>query len=163
MSTDTFERFVTPKRFDQILQSTKNLIAIETTEVSDVVTQFRQVAVRSGQSIYLWQNDAGLLSLREGEVSVPGLKEIPDVLRHILYSTHFGVYLFNDFTELLHMPNSNILRQIARSPTANNRKIVLIGKRTKFPEGIEEHIEHMVHEIKTNGRPRLRDGKWLLA
>jgi len=158
------DRYITPQRFKQLLESTQNLVAIETEDVADMVAQFRQLAVRSGQAVYLWQNDAGLLSLREGEVSVPGIQEVADVLRLILHSPHFGVYLFHDFAELIRLPTMAILRQVARKISGNKWKVILIGKKMQFPEGIEEHIEWLVQDKKLpSGRPQLRNGQWIIA
>ena len=74
------EVFVTPALFDRIVQSPQNLIAIQTANAADVIAQFRMLALRTGQSVYAWQEDAGIASLREREMRVPGSKRATDAL-----------------------------------------------------------------------------------
>ena len=153
--------FVTPKLFDRILQSPQNLIAIDTAHSVDMVAQFRLLALRTGQSVYYWQEDAGITSLRERDVRVPGSKRVTDALRYILQSMQFGVYLFTDYQEHLRAPNVGLLRQIARAKSGNGRKVVFIGERVILPEGLDALTDHIEHMPETTGKPRLRDGRWV--
>ena len=107
--------------FDRIVQSPQNLIAIHTANADDVLAQFRLLALRTGQSVYSWQDEAGIASLREREMRVPGSKRATDALRYILQSPQFGVYLFTDFAEHMRPPNTGLLRQIARSRSVTGR------------------------------------------
>jgi hypothetical protein len=161
VNIDATELFVTPKLFAQIVQSKQNLIAIETNSPADVLAQFRQLALRTGQSVYLWQSNAGITSMREGEVRVPGSARLTDALRYILQSMQFGVYLFTDFGEHLRPPNTGLLRQISRIRTGNDRKVVFIADAIRLPEGLDELVERISHESIAIGRPRLRDGRWV--
>lgn len=163
LSADTpaTEVFVTPTLFDRIVQSAQNLIAIETANAADVIAQFRLLALRTGQSVYSWQEDAGITSLRERDVRVPGSKRVTDALRYILQSPQFGVYLFTDYAEHLRPPNTGLLRQIARSRTVAGRKVVFVGEEVHLPEGMDALIERIAHQPGKNSRPRLRDGRWV--
>jgi hypothetical protein len=153
--------FVTPKLFDRIVQSPQNLIAIDTAHAADMVAQFRLLALRTGQSVYYWQEDAGITSLRERDVRVPGSKRVTDALRYILQSMQFGIYLFTDYQEHLRAPNVGLLRQIARTKSSNGRKVVFIGERVTLPEGLDALTDHIQHTQESTGKPRLRDGRWV--
>ncbi|MEP6485216.1 MAG: hypothetical protein ABJB01_12270 [Rudaea sp.] len=161
MNSIVADVFVTPKLFDRIVQSPQNLIAIETAHVDDVVAQFRLLAMRSGQSVYYWQPEAGIQSLRERDVRVPGSKRVTDALRYILQSMQFGVYLFTDYDEHLRAPNVGLLRQIARTRSSNGRKVVFIGERIVLPEGLDVLSERIEHVPEGRSKPRLRDGRWV--
>lgn len=161
MESDVAEIFVTPKLFDRIVQSRQNLIAIETANAVDVIAQFRVLALRGGQSVYCWQEDSGITSLREHDVRVPGSKRVTDALRYILQSMQFGVYLFTDYADHLRPPNLGLLRQIARSHSVKGRKVVFVGAALQAPEGMEDLIERIAHRRIGHSRPRLRDGRWL--
>ena len=156
------EVFVTPALFDRILQSPHNLIAIHTANAADVLAQFRLLALRTGQSVYSWQDEAGIASLREREMRVPGSKRATDALRYILQSPQFGVYLFTDFAEHLRPPNTGLLRQIARSRNVAGRKIVFVGEAIDMPEGMGALVEVISHQPVAGTRPRLRDGRWVI-
>jgi hypothetical protein len=155
------EVFVTPKLFERIVQSPQNLIAIETPDAADVLAQFRVLALRTGQSVYYWQTEAGITSLRERDLRVPGSKRVTEALRYILQSMQFGVYLFSDFAEHLRAPNTGLLRQISRIRTGNGRKVVFIGEHVQFPEGLDELVERISHQSIASVHPRLRDGRWV--
>lgn len=161
MDSSVAEVFVTPKLFDRIVQSQHNLIAIETANAAEVLAQFRMLALRTGQSVYYWQDESGIASLRDREARVPGSKRSGDALRYILQSPQFGVYLFTEFAENLRPPNVHVLRQIARSRTVSGRKVVFIGEKVRLPEGMESMFERIAHEQVTRTRPRLRDGRWV--
>lgn len=161
MSSAAAEVFVTPKLFERIVQSPQNLIAIETPNAADVLAQFRLLALRTGQSVYYWQADAGITSLREREMRVPGSKRVTDALRYILQSMQFGVYLFTDYAEHLRAPNIGLLRQIARIRSGNGRKVVFVGEGVQLPDGLDDLVERISHVETGVLRPRLRDGRWV--
>jgi len=161
VTSNAAEVFVTPKLFDRIVQSPQNLIAIETADAGDVLAQFRLLALRTGQAVYYWQADAGITSLRERELRVPGSKRVTDALRYILQSMQFGVYLFTDYAEHLRAPNIGLLRQISRIRSGNGRKVVFVGEDVHFPEGLDELVERISHHPVGQTRPRLRDGRWV--
>ncbi len=161
MNTAVADVFVTPKLFERIVQSPHNLIAIETSHSADVVAQFRLLALRTGQSVYYWQQDAGITSLRERDVRVPGSKRVTDALRYILQSMQFGVYLFTDYEEHLRAPNIGLLRQIARTKSGNGRKVLFVGERVHLPEGLDALTDRIEHMPETQGKPRMRDGRWV--
>jgi hypothetical protein len=161
VNSNVAEVFVTPKLFDRIVQSPHNLIAIETGNAADVVAQFRLLALRTGQSVYYWQEDAGITSLRERDVRVPGSKRVTEALRYILASMQFGVYLFTDFVEHMRAPNIGLLRQIARTRSGNGRKVIFIGEGIHLPEGLDALVERISHVPEMVSKPRLRDGRWV--
>jgi hypothetical protein len=161
VNSSVAEVFVTPKLFDRIVASQQNLIAIETANPAEVLAQFRMLALRTGQSVYYWQDETGISSLRDREARVPGSKRSGDALRYILQSPQFGVYLFTEFAENLRQPNVNVLRQLARARATNSRKVVFVGAKFRIPEGMDSMFDHIVQEQLTRVRPRLRDGRWV--
>src|SRR5689334_9036425 len=101
--------------FDRVLASKQSLVVLEADDPAAVVDQFRNFARRSGQSIYSWQDEVGIFSLRDSDMRVPGSKRVADALRYILQSMHFGIYLFTDISQHLRPPNTGILRQIGKA------------------------------------------------
>ena len=160
--------FVTPKLFERIVGSERSIIAIDTPRADEVLGQFRQFAVRSGNSIYAWTETEGLQSLRDGEVSVPGSTRLPDALRYVGGSLHFGVFLFRGLTGLLRFSPTRtqalaLLRQIGRSKpgAATVRKLVLIDEKVALSDGLDEITERFVDDPAERRRIRLRDGRWV--
>ena len=152
---------VTPRLFEEILNSEDNLIGIETAHMDDTLEQFRQLAMRSGQSVYLWDPENGIAALRQSEMRIPGSKRLNDALRFILQSMQFAVYLLIDFEEQIKPPNTALLRRFARIRTGNQRKMVFLSSKLSFPDEIDSLVERLTGGTASNKRPRLRDGRWV--
>jgi hypothetical protein len=155
------ELLVTQKLLEQILKAPGNLIALETSHVDDALVQFRTLAMRTGTSMYLWDPDGGISSLRESGLRVPGSKRITDALRYVLQSMHFGVYLFTGFEDHLKPPDTVLLRRISRIHTGNERKIVFVGANLSVPEELEGSLQRLNPDSEVRVPPRLRDGRWV--
>lgn len=162
VNVESSESQLTARLFDRVIASKQNLVVVETSDVAEVLAQFRQFALRSGQSVYQWQDDLGISSLREGEVRVPGSKRMADALRYILQSMHFGIYIFTEAESHLRPPNTGLLRQIGRARGGNERKVVFIGAKLAMPESLDEVTEYLSFERVMPQRPRLRDGRWVI-
>ncbi|HET9484312.1 MAG TPA: hypothetical protein VFO79_10180 [Xanthomonadales bacterium] len=165
MTGENASVFVTPQLYEQIVGSDRNLIAIETPRPDEVLAQFRHFAVRSGSSIYWWNETEGVTSLRDSNASIPGSARLADALRHIGSSIHYGVYLFPKLgAQLRFAPNRAqslaALRQFAKARSGTNvRKLVMID--TQITEGLEELAMRIRDEPTTSKRLRLRDGRWV--
>lgn len=155
------EVLVTQKLLEEILKAPANLIALETLHVDDTLAQFRQLAMRTGTSIYVWEPENGIYSLREGGLRVPGSKRITDALRYVLQSMHFGIYLFTEFADHLKPPDTVLLRRISRIHTGNERRIVFLGEAVDVPEEIESSLQRLNPVSEVRAPPRLRDGRWV--
>lgn len=152
--------FVTPKLYDEITECDKHLIVIESPRVDDIIAQFRQFARRSGNSVYHWSEGAGVVSMRESELAVPGSQRFHEALRHIQNSLHVGVYLFTGFQKMLRPPVTSVLRQLAKQQ-GHSRKLVFIDTKVRMPEGLDAMVHRIVHDIDSRRPPRLRDGRWI--
>lgn len=152
---------VTPKLFEQILNAEGNLIGMETAQMEETLDQFRQLAMRSGQSVYLWDPENGIAALRQSELRVPGSKRLSDALRFILQSMQFAVYLLVDYEDQVKPPNTALLRRFARIRTGNQRKMVFLAPKLVFPEEIDVLVERLTAGAVSSSPPRLRDGRWV--
>lgn len=152
---------VVQKLLDRIVQSSQHIIALETSSVGETVAQMRVLAMRGGTSIYAWDPEGGLASLRESGMHVPGSKRMSDALRYVLQSMHFGVYLFVEFEEHLKPADVLLLRRISRTPTSNERKLVFVGSGVELPEELDGLYERVAVESEMHRQLRLRDGRWV--
>jgi hypothetical protein len=167
-SSSEVSAFVTPQLFERIVSAERVLIAIDTPRAEELLAQFRHFAVRTGNSIYAWNEADGLYSLREGEVSVPGSVRLPEALRFVQQSPQFGVYLFVGLAAQVRFSGARsqilqLLRQIARgrSSGGNVRKVVLIDERVSLSEAVDELFERVADKPASARRLRLRDGRWI--
>jgi hypothetical protein len=152
---------VVQKLLDRIVASTQRLVALDSSGTGELLAQLRVLAMRGGTSIYVWEPENGLASLREGGVGVPGSKRLTDALRFVLQSMHFGIYLFTGFEPHLKAADTLLLRRISRSPAPNERKLVFIGSGFELPEELEGMFERLTAESEMHRKLRLRDGRWV--
>jgi hypothetical protein len=155
------ESLLTQKLLDRIVQSPQHLIALETENVGETLAHMRMLALRSGTAMYAWEPDAGIVSLRESGLNVPGSKRFTDALRYVLQSMHFGVYLFIGFADHLKSSDSVLLRRISRMQGANERKLVFVSSAFELPEELDGMFERFAAQDQKQPGLRLRDGRWV--
>jgi hypothetical protein len=151
----------TQKLLDRIVQSPQHLIVLDTANADDTVAQMRLLAMRGGTSIYVWDAESGIASLRESGLHVPGSRRLGDALRYVLQSMHFGIYLFVGFAAHLKPADTLLLRRISRMQTTNERKLVFVGSRCELPEELDGMFERLAAESDLRHPLRLRDGRWV--
>lgn len=146
---------------ERIVGSSQNVVLLEVKHPATMVDQLRLVARRSGQALYLWQEETGMLSLREGDMLVPGSRRLTDALRFVRRSMHFGIYLIDAGMDVLRPPDLALLLQIARLRDAPSRRVVLMAP--EFP--VHDSLEPLSLRLSISGgdqaRPKLRDGRWV--
>jgi hypothetical protein len=167
-NTESERAFVTPQLFDKIVASSRMIVAINTPRCQNVLKQFGQFAVRSGNSIYSWSSDLGITSLREGSLVVPNSARLPDALRHVQSSLQFGVYLFPELLSAVRHSGYRtqalaLLRQIGRGrgSAGHVRKLVVIDRVVNFSDSVDDFIEHFEDTLESKRKLRLRDGRWV--
>lgn len=116
---------------------------------------------RSGQAVYLWQDDAGLRSMREGGMQVQVSNRLTDTLRFIRRSMHFGIYLVQVEASGLSPQSINLLAEIGRLKDGPSRRVVLLGRNPVIDERLESVSLRLSVSGGDTGRPRLRDGRWV--
>lgn len=146
---------------DRIVNAESVLTILRTDQPEVLVEQFRHVARRSGQSVYVWYPDSGLRSLREGDVRVPGCRRAGDTFRYVLQSMHFGIYLMVGVHGALGRGEQTLLRQLQRGRADHVRRIVLLTNDDALVKSVED-MASVIGGDAGSGRPRLRDGRWVV-
>lgn len=149
--------------FERILGARGNLIALEGGEELGLIAQMRSLVRRSGQTVYLWTPELGLGNLREEHIGLPGSQRLNIALRYMQQSNHFGVYLLQRLPLPLAMADATLLRQLARANTGHVRRVVLIDPPETVISSFNDVLVRLSCQSKPAQRPRLRDGRWLLA
>ncbi len=148
--------------FERIIDAPGSLVALDTDDGAQLIEQFRLIARRSGQAIYMWRGNEGLTGLREAQMKVPGCLRLGDALRYILQSLHFGVYVLFIGDLVLSATDSALLRQISRTPTEHVRRVVLVDASSLAIGALENTLVRLGGQtILSRTRPRLRDGRWV--
>jgi hypothetical protein len=155
------EQRVPDRLYEQMLDTSGNLVLMDTPFVAEVLAHLRQTAQRRGHSIYAWSEETGLASLRELGITVAGSKRLSEALRFVLQSSHFGVYIFQVGKGDLTPQVLALMRQIARGKEGGDKRVVLLGTVLDIPAPLERLSCLILHRHGPSGRLRLRDGRWI--
>ncbi len=155
------EQRVPERLYEQLLDSTSNLVLVDSPFPTEILAHLRLMAQRRGHSIYHWSADVGLASLREHGITVAGSKRLAEALRFVLQSGHFGIYVFpadrNEFTP----QTLALLRQIARGKDGGDKRVLLLGTALDLPSPVQRLAFQILHRHGPSLRLRLRDGRWI--
>ncbi|MEO5829865.1 MAG: hypothetical protein ABIQ36_04790 [Rhodanobacter sp.] len=147
---------------ERILAAPSGLVVLDSKDVPALIEQIRAIARHTGQAVYLWQPDTGLVSLRDAHVRVPDCQRLGNALRYMKQSMHFGVYLLIGLELPLSAMDATLLRQLARAPKGHLRRVVLIDVLPTLAEHLGEIAIRVDAEDSQPRRLRLRDGRWLV-
>lgn len=147
--------------YEQILDSGSHLVLVQSPFPDEVIVYLRMMAQRRGHSIYAWSADAGLTSLREHGITVAATRRLPDALRYLLQSSHFGVYVFPAGRRELTPQVLAVLRQIGRGKEGGDKRVVLLANKLELPATLEPLATVILHKHGPSNRLRLRDGRWI--
>lgn len=146
---------------ERIVESDHDVVLLTANDGAGLVRRLRQLVRRSGQALYLWRQETGLLSLRDGDVPVPGGRRLTDALRIVQRSMHFGIYLFDGAGEILRPQDRALLAHIAQGHDGPVRRVVLMDADCDY----DAELQAVSLRLRVNGgdqrRPRLRDGRWV--
>lgn len=146
---------------DTIVGAQRSLVVLRCDDPRRLLDSLRRHAIRTGQALYAWDEEAGLRSLRDAHVSVPSSHRFGEALRQIIQSAHFGIYFFADHPQVFDASLVSLLRQTARLNGEHTRRVVLMGANTELPAGIDAF--EFSRSTAMSARPRLRDGRWVRA
>lgn len=147
--------------FESLLSTDKNLIIMSTPDPALALTQLRQLAMRGGQAVYVWQPQSGIAPLREASPKVAGTERLGDALRHIQRSRHFGIYLLLGAEREMRGEHVGLLQSISESDNAAPRKLAFLGSSFNMPADLVESVHYIRCNGTSDARLRLRDGTWL--
>lgn len=147
--------------FESLLSTDKNLIIMSTPDPALALVQLRQLAMRGGQAVYVWQPESGIAPLRDASARVAGTERLSDALRHIQRSRHFGIYILLGAERELRREDVGLLQSISESDSAAPRKLAFLGASFIMPAELIESVHYIRCNGTTNANLRLRDGKWL--
>jgi hypothetical protein len=161
LAADTNEEGFASALYQHIEEAESCVVALYTRSQAEITRQFELLSRRSGLSIYTWTMDRGYISLRENGIVVPGTRRIPDAIRYVQQSAHFGVYLTPSDAAMYAPPLIAQLRQMARTSDGVVRKIVLMSEDGEIPATLSSYCAHIQLEPRSRAPLRLRDGRWV--
>jgi hypothetical protein len=144
-----------------LLESPSVLVALYTKNTPEILKALETYTRRNAQSIYSWTMDRGFVGLREDSFVVPATRRIPDAIRHVQASVHFGTYLISASAVQFTPPLIAQLRQMARAQDGITKRLVFISEDGNLPASLTEYCAHIQLQPRSAARLRLRDGRWI--
>lgn len=155
------EQMVPEDLYEQVLSSPSPVVMIDSPVPEEVLKYLRLMAQRRGHSIYAWNSESGLASLREHGITVAGSKRLADALRFLLQSGHFGVYVLpaekREFTPQI----LSVLKQIARGQQGGDKRVLVLGSGLDLGAAMDKLAHQIIHRHGLSNSLRLRDGRWV--
>ncbi len=145
----------------RIADSPSNLVLLDAADADELVENLRILARRTGQALYLWTDDGGLHSLREGGAGMPVSNRLSDALRFIRRSMHFGIYLLRTDIAALTPHELGNLAALDRLEDGPARRVVLFGRAEDADPQLASACMRLRVTSNEEARPRLRDGQWV--
>lgn len=137
-------------QLDQMLDAEYRLVTIESDDIDRVLELFAQLTRFSNKAFYFWQNNSGMHRLGASHITLPHTQSISDILTHIENSKHYGVYLLDDFNNLL--KNKEIVSRLRNLAEDEYEKvIILLGDHIQLPKSLKQHTLRSKHKIKNTG------------
>ncbi|VAW93572.1 hypothetical protein MNBD_GAMMA22-786 [hydrothermal vent metagenome] len=134
-------------QLDQMLDAEYRLVTIESEETERVLELFTQLTRFSNKAFYFWQNNIGMYRLGASHIVLPHTKSPDDILTHIDSSKHYGVYLLDDFNDLL--KNKDIVNRLKKIAEDDYEKvIILLGANIQLPKSLKQHTLRSKHRLK---------------
>ncbi len=134
-------------QLDQMLDAEYRLVTIESEETERVLELFTQLTRFSNKAFYFWQDNIGMHRLGASHIILPHTKSSSDILTHIESSKHYGVYLLDDFNDLL--KNKEIVGRLKKIAEDEYEKvIILLGSNIQLPKSLKQHTLRSKHRLK---------------
>ena len=149
--------------FDRVLAAATGVVAVRSVDGATLVEHFRDIARHTGQAVYQWCPGQGMSSLRDAHARIPDAQRLGQALRYMQQSMHFGVYVLQELEVPMAVADLNLLRRLARTPTAHLRRVVLLNAPLVLVEQLGDAITTIDGEPEPPPRLRLRNGRWLVA
>jgi len=134
-------------QLDQMLDAEYRLVTIESDDIERVLELFSQLTRFSNKAFYFWQNNAGMHRLGASHITLPNTQSIEDILTHIESSKHYGVYLLDDFNDLL--KNKQIVSRLKSIAEDEFEKVlILLGENIQLPKTLKQYTLRSKHKVK---------------
>ena len=127
---------------EALIDSDARLALVETSDSDRIIEWLRKLFSTTGRASYVWTAEQGLRRIAAEHILIPGTQRPSEVLRYILASHHFGIYLLCDFQAALSDPEvvARLEQQMA-DINAVRKLVLLLGVHYKLPTRLATRVE----------------------
>ena len=137
-------------QLEKMLESGHRIITMETYEVSRVCDLLQELSRFSSNPYYLAKPGQAMHRLGASHIGIPKTLTPSDLLEHIEASQHFGVYILQDYDEVL--GDEDLVEDLINIATGDSHKVVLmVSEHLKLPNQLKPYTVRSKHQMKETG------------
>ena len=137
-------------QLEKMLESGHRIITMETYDVSRVCDLLLELSRFSSKPYYLAQPEHPMHRLGASHIGIPKTQKPDDLLEHIEASQHFGIYILQNYAEIL--DDNDIVEDLISIATGDVHKVVvLIAEHITLPNQLKPYAVRSKHQMKETG------------
>lgn len=137
-------------QLEKMLESGHRIITMETYDVDRVCDLLLELSRSSTKPYYLAQPEQPMHRLGASHIGIPKTKKTEDLLEHIEASQHFGIYILQNYAEVL--DDDDVVEDLISIATGDVHKVVLlIAEHLKLPSQLKPYAVRSKHQMKETG------------
>lgn len=137
-------------QLEKMLESGHRVITMESYEVDRVCDLFLELSRFSTKPYYLAQPEKPMHRLGASHIGIPKTNKPQDLMEHIEASQHFGIYILQNYTEILE--DVDMVEDLISIATGDVHKIVvMIAEHIKLPNQLKPYAVRSKHQMKNTG------------
>ena len=137
-------------QLEKMLESGHRIITMETYDVDRVCELLLELSRFSTKPYYLAQPEQPMHRLGASHIGIPKTKKIEDLLEHIEASQYFGIYILQNYAEVL--DDDDAVEDLISIATGDVHKIVLlVAEHLKLPRQLKPYAVRSKHQMKETG------------
>lgn len=137
-------------QLEKMLESGHRIITMETYDVSRVCDLLLELSRFSSKPYYLAQPEHPMHRLGASHIGIPKTQKPDDLLEHIEASQHFGIYILQNYAEIL--DDNDIVEDLISIATGDVHKVVvLIDEHITLPNQLKPYAVRSKHQMKETG------------
>lgn len=137
-------------QLEKMLESGHRIITMETYEVTRVCDLLLEISRFSSNLYYLAQPEQAMYRLGASHIGIPKTQTASDLLEHIEASQHFGIYILQNYAEVL--DNEDLVEDLINIATGDVHKVVvMVSEYLKLPKQLKPYAVRSKHKMKETG------------
>lgn len=137
-------------QLEKMLESGHRIITMETYDVDRVCDLLLELSRFSTKPYYLAQPEQPMHRLGASHIGIPKTKKAEDLLEHIEASRYFGIYILQNYAEVL--DDDDVVEDLISIATGDVHKIVLlVAEHLKLPNQLKPYAVRSKHQMKETG------------
>ncbi|WP_395376457.1 hypothetical protein [Marinicella sp. W31] len=144
---------------DQLLK-TEQVLYVHADNTDGLNMSLKSLSLQTGWAIYVWNNEKGLLNLKNSEPAPAKTADLKEAIRYSVERKHFAVYVLPVISKEIWLEVKILLSGKPDLNLRSSRYLFIVPKNGRH-EYLTKHCEKISLSSGLNGNIVLRDGQWV--